>query len=143
MDEHDPDRQSILFQYPTSLTEYRADVYLTDGRSKTVKVGKQVVRLKHAASSKMAFADSPNTNAMQALRSIGRKNVGDEEVKQIARAVPRKTKRRFHSPFAYQRLEQGDGQLSRPVLREGAAAMPLPYPTKAHEQPRTHLIHRW
>ena len=71
------------------------NVYLTDGRSKTVKVGKQVVRLKHAAPSKMAFADSPNANVMQALRSIGRKNVGDDVVKQIARAVPRKTKDDF------------------------------------------------
>lgn len=28
MDERDPDRQSILFQYPTSLTEYQAGAYL-------------------------------------------------------------------------------------------------------------------
>jgi hypothetical protein len=28
MDERDPDRQSILFKYPTSLTEYQAGAYL-------------------------------------------------------------------------------------------------------------------
>lgn len=28
MDERDPDRQSVLFQYPTSLPEYQADAYL-------------------------------------------------------------------------------------------------------------------
>jgi hypothetical protein len=59
-------------------------------------VGKQVFRLKHAAPSKMAFADSPNATMMQALRSIGGKNVGEEGVvEQIARAVPRKTKDDF------------------------------------------------
>jgi hypothetical protein len=64
-------------------------------------VGTQVVGLQHAAPSKVAFADSLNT-MMQALRSIGRKNDGDELVEQIARAVPPKTKLDFtrHSPVA-------------------------------------------
>jgi hypothetical protein len=68
------------------------NVYLTDGRSKTVTVGKQVIRLKHAASSKMVFANSPKATVMQALRSVGRDNVGDDIVKQIARAVPQNMK---------------------------------------------------
>jgi len=91
------------------------NVYLTDGRSKTVKVGKQVVRLKHAAPSKMAFADSPNANVMQALRSIGRKNVGDDVVKQIARAVPRKTKDDFI------RLSPVAPDWTRPIMKRIAS----------------------
>jgi hypothetical protein len=68
------------------------NVYLTDGRSKTVKIGKQVIRLKHAAPSKMVFADSPKTTIMQALRSVGQANVGDRVVKQIARALSQDAK---------------------------------------------------
>ena len=68
------------------------NVYVTDGRSKTVKVGKQVIRLKHAAPSKMAIADSPSAPILQALRSVGRKNVSNDAVNQIARAIPKKTK---------------------------------------------------
>ena len=41
-------------------------------------LGKQAVLLKQTAPSKMAFANSPNATVMQALRSIGRKNFGDE-----------------------------------------------------------------
>ena len=67
-------------------------VYLTDGRSKTVKVGKQIIRLKHAAPSKMVFADSPKATVMQALRSVGQANISDRVVKQIARAVSQDAK---------------------------------------------------
>lgn len=67
-------------------------VYLTDGRSKTVKVGKQTIRLKHAAPSKMVFADSPKATLMQALRSVGRDNMNDGVVKQLARSVPQGVK---------------------------------------------------
>jgi len=78
-------------------------------------VGKQVVRLKHAAPSKMVFADSPNANVMQALRSIGRKNVGDDVVKQIARAVPRKTKDDFI------RLSPVAPDWTRPIMKRIAS----------------------
>jgi len=37
---------------------------------------------------------------------------------------------RLRSRGAYTRLEPDDGKLSSPVLREGAAAMPFPYPTR-------------
>ena len=67
-------------------------VYLTDGRSKTVKDGKQIIRLKHAAPSKMVFADSPKATVMQALRSVGQENISDRVVKQIARAVSQDAK---------------------------------------------------
>jgi hypothetical protein len=77
-------------------------------------VGKQVLRLKHAAPSKMAFADSPNATMMQGQRWIGRKNVGDEVVvEQIARAVPRKTKDDFT------RLSPVAPDWTRPIRPEG------------------------
>jgi hypothetical protein len=77
-------------------------------------VGTQVVGLQHAPPSKVAFADSLNT-MMQALRSIGRKNVGDDVVKQIARAVPRKTKDDFI------RLSPVAPDWTRPIMKRIAS----------------------
>jgi hypothetical protein len=52
---------------------------------------------------------------MQALRSIGRKNVGDDVVKQIARAVPRKTKDDFI------RLSPVAPDWTRPIMKRIAS----------------------
>lgn len=68
------------------------NVYLTDGRSKAVKIGKQTIRLKHAAPSKMVFADSPKATVLQALRSLGPDKIDDGVVKHIAKAVPQDVK---------------------------------------------------
>ncbi len=59
-------------------------VYLTDGRSKTIRVGSQVVRLKHAAPSRMILADSPSGVVIQALRALPRGTADANTVRQIA-----------------------------------------------------------
>ncbi|HVG44221.1 MAG TPA: DUF6088 family protein [Longimicrobium sp.] len=47
-------------------------VYLTDGPSRTVKVGRQVIRLKHVTSTQMAGAGTKAGMVIQALRYLGR-----------------------------------------------------------------------
>jgi Family of unknown function (DUF6088) len=47
-------------------------VYLTDGPSRTVKVGRQVIRLKHVSSNQMAGAGTRAGMVIQALRYLGR-----------------------------------------------------------------------
>jgi len=46
-------------------------VYLTDGPSRTVKVGRQVIRLKHVSSNQMAGAGTKAGMVIQALRYLG------------------------------------------------------------------------
>jgi hypothetical protein len=91
------------------------NVYLTDGRSKTVKIGKQVIRLKHAAPSKMVFANSPKATVMQALRSVGQANVSDRVVKQIARALPKEAKDDFAQ------LSPAAPDWTRPIMKRIAS----------------------
>ena len=47
-------------------------VYLTDGPSRTVMVGRQVIRLKHVASTQMVGAGTKAGMVIQALRYLGR-----------------------------------------------------------------------
>lgn len=47
-------------------------VYLTDGPSRTVKVGRQVIRLRHVSSNEMAGAGTKAGMVIQALRYLGR-----------------------------------------------------------------------
>ncbi len=88
------------------------NIYVTDGRSKMVKIGNQVIRLKHATSSKMALADSPSASVIQALRSVGRKKVNNDQVKQIARAVPKRGKRDLA------RLSPAAPDWTRPIIKK-------------------------
>jgi hypothetical protein len=88
------------------------NIYVTDGRSKTVKIGNQVIRLKHAASSKMALANSLSASVVQALRSVGRKKVTNDQVKQIARAVPKGAKQDLA------RLSPAAPDWTRPIFKK-------------------------
>jgi hypothetical protein len=47
-------------------------VYLTDGPSRTVKVGRQEIRLKHVSSTQMVGAGTKAGMVLQALRHLGR-----------------------------------------------------------------------
>jgi hypothetical protein len=82
-------------------------VYVTDGPSRTVKVGNQVFHFKRAKS-QVAHADSPAGIVLQALRSVGRNGLDDSvlanlrdklsptvkgELKRVASATPDWTRR--------------------------------------------------
>lgn len=58
-------------------------VYLTDGPSRTVKVGRQVIRLKHVPSTRMAGAGTRAGMVIQALRYLGR-GMGPDVVQRLA-----------------------------------------------------------
>lgn len=63
----------------------------------------------------MALADSPSAPVVQALRSVGRKNVSNDAVKQIARAVPKKTKQDLV------RLSPAAPDWTRPIVKKIAS----------------------
>lgn len=89
------------------------NVYLTDGPSRVVKVGNQVIRLKHAAPSKMALANSSKGIVVQALRALPRKSrTNNDVVKQIAGALPRNAKRDLTT-----RLPHAVPDWTRPLIK--------------------------
>ena len=53
-------------------------VYLTDGHTRTVQVGKRQILLKHTTPRNMATAGKVSGLVIQALRHLGRKNVDSE-----------------------------------------------------------------
>jgi hypothetical protein len=60
----------LTTQVPTRM------VYLTNGRSRTVNVGKQVVEFKHAPSWQLLLADRPAGEAVRALAWLGPEKAG-------------------------------------------------------------------
>lgn len=88
------------------------NVYWTDGRSKSVKVGNQLIRLKHAGPSRMALANSPKALVVQALRSLPKTSRGrNEVVKQIAGALPAEAKNNLR------RLSRAVPDWTRPLIK--------------------------
>jgi hypothetical protein len=63
------------------------DIYLTDGPSRRVKVGKREILLKHTTPRNMATAGRMSGTAIQALRWIGRQQVDARVVRQLRRAL--------------------------------------------------------
>lgn len=75
-------RLGLTTQMPTQL------VFLTNGRSKTVRVGKSTVQLKHAAQNKLALAGQPAGLALVALLYLGKEHADVEIVDRIRRQLP-------------------------------------------------------
>jgi hypothetical protein len=63
-------------------------VYLTDGSSRRITVGRQVIYLKHAGPRAMLGAGTQAGAALQALRAIGRNGVNDSVVRQLRSNLP-------------------------------------------------------
>ena len=59
--------------------------YITDGRSRTIKVGGRSIYLRHAAPSVMAWANRTSAAVVQALRWLGRDMGTDPSVLEILR----------------------------------------------------------
>lgn len=62
-------------------------VYLTDGRSRKVRVGKFVIQLKHVAPKELPAGGRTSAMVFQALRYLGRSAVDDGVVKLLRRRL--------------------------------------------------------
>lgn len=62
-------------------------VYLTDGRSRTVEVGKRQIVLKRTTPRNMASAGKSSGLVIQALRHLGRENVDEQIIAQLDRRL--------------------------------------------------------
>lgn len=62
-------------------------VYLTDGRSRTVKIGKKQIVLKNTTPRNMATAGRISGLVIQALRHLGQQHVDDEVITRLGRRL--------------------------------------------------------
>ena len=58
-------------------------VYLTDGPSRKITIGKQIIEMRHASPKVMATAGKASGTVIQALHYIGRENVGANVMSKI------------------------------------------------------------
>lgn len=76
-------------------------VYLTDGRSREVKVGKIVIVVKHVAPKELPLGNPLSALVFQALRHLGKDAVNNEVISRLRRAVPAKDRRKLLADARY------------------------------------------
>jgi len=64
------------------------NIFLTNGRSRTIQVGNQKIVLKHVAPSKMLGAGTEAGLVIQALRSLGIFNIGEAPLASMSEKLP-------------------------------------------------------
>ncbi|MBX2923342.1 MAG: hypothetical protein KF746_14165 [Chitinophagaceae bacterium] len=62
-------------------------VFYSDTSARKIKIGKQAITFKKASAKNLAFVGEISTLAIQALRTIGKDQVADEEIKQIKKVL--------------------------------------------------------
>jgi hypothetical protein len=91
------------------------NLFLTEGPSRTIRIGNQTVTLKHVAPSKMIGAGTEAGIVIQAVRSLGKKGVQEIPVHTLANQLPLPVKR------AVKRLAPAAPAWSQPVLNQISA----------------------
>jgi hypothetical protein len=76
-------------------------VYLTDGPSRTVRVGNQEIRLQRTTPRSMGPADRISGLVIQALRHLGQKHVDDAVIQTLQRKLNDQDKKRLIKDIAY------------------------------------------
>jgi hypothetical protein len=88
------------------------NLFLTEGPSRTVKIGNQSITLKHVAPSKMLGAGTEAGIVLQAVRFYGQKRVHEIPVQALAGKLPRAVK------SAVKRLAAAAPAWTHPVLQQ-------------------------
>jgi predicted transcriptional regulator of viral defense system len=88
------------------------NLYLTEGPSRTVRIGNQTVTLKHVAPSKIIGAGTEAGIIIQAVRSLGQNRISEIPTQALARRLPRLVK------VAIKRLALAAPAWSQSVLRQ-------------------------
>ena len=68
-------------------------VFLTDGKSRSLKLGKLTIELKKASPRFMALAGKDSGVVIQALRHLGKEHIGDREKIRLKEVLKHKTKK--------------------------------------------------
>lgn len=70
-------------------------VYLTDGESRRMRLGDQVVELRHTTPRNLATAGKVSGTVIQALRHLGRQHVDESTVRHLQRVLSEEDKERL------------------------------------------------
>ena len=70
-------------------------VFLTDGPSRTVKIGKQEIQLRHTTPRNMAAAGRLSGLLMQALRHLGQEHITPQRMAHLKRTLPAKERKQL------------------------------------------------
>lgn len=62
-------------------------VYLTDGRSRQVKVGKMLIDIRHTPPKELPIGSKSSAMVFQALRYLGQQSINDQVIKNIRRSL--------------------------------------------------------
>jgi len=76
-------------------------VYLTDGRSRTVQIGKKQIILKRTTPRNMATAGRISGLVIQALRHLGRQHVDDDVIAQLDRRLDADARKQLLKDIRY------------------------------------------
>ena len=76
-------------------------IYLTDGPSRTVRVGNQEIRLRRTTLRSMAPAGRISGLVIQALRYLGQKHIDDTVIRTLQRTLRDQDKERLLKDIAY------------------------------------------
>lgn len=82
-------------QVPTKVT------YLTDGRSRTVQIGKRQITLKRTTPRNMATAGKISGLVIQALRQVGREHVDKQVITQLKQNLDESAKAQLMKDIRY------------------------------------------
>jgi Family of unknown function (DUF6088) len=70
-------------------------VFLTDGPSRTVKIGRQEIQLRHTTPRNMAAAGRLSGLLMQAFRHLGQEHITQQRMAHLKRTLPAKERRQL------------------------------------------------
>lgn len=70
-------------------------VFLTDGSSRTVKIGRQEIQLRRTTPRNMAAAGRLSGSLMQAFRHLGKEHITRERMEQLKRTLPKKERQQL------------------------------------------------
>ena len=75
-------------------------VFLTDGPSRTVKIGRQEIQLRHTTPRNMAAAGRLSGLLMQAFRHLGREHITPQRMALLKRTLPAKERKQLLKDLA-------------------------------------------
>lgn len=70
-------------------------VFLTDGPSRTVKIGRQEIQLRRTTPRNMAAAGRLSGSLMQAFRHLGKEHITRERMEHLKRTLPKKERQQL------------------------------------------------
>ena len=76
-------------------------VYLTDGKTRSIRVGNTVFSMKHVSPKDLPLGSPTSAMVFQALRYLGKKAIGEDTFRRLRRAIPTQERRKLMKDVRY------------------------------------------